>query len=158
MARPLAQFKPSSSSRPQRPGPPANHYAGFPGSGAPAPSNPRRNPNWTPGPQNAQWSTTTNRSSQSYVNPSSVGKGKGGGKGQNEGQGGYGNTQFVSSTVVPETTPVVTPIQTLSATTLPNLPPGIKCISCRLAGRPHEHNYMTCPFFCESDEAKKFQA
>jgi hypothetical protein len=107
---PLAPFRPSSSSRPQRPGPPATHYAGFPGSGAPAPSNPRHNPKWTPGPQNVHWSTTTNRSSQAYANPSSGGKGKGGGKGQNGSQGGYGNTQFVGSTVIPGAAPIVTPI------------------------------------------------
>jgi hypothetical protein len=157
VAKPLAQIRTSLSSRPQRPGPPANHYAGFLGSETPSSSNPRHNPNWTPGPQNAQWSTTTNRSSQPYSNPSSGGKGKGGGKGQNGNQGGYGNTQFVSTTVTPEATPIVTPIQTLSANPRPNLPPGIKCIACRLADRPYEHNYMTCPIFWESEEAKKFQ-
>jgi hypothetical protein len=155
VAKPLAQFRPSSSSRPQRSGPPANHYAGFPGSGAPASSNPRHNPNWSPGPQNAQWNAAPNRS---YANPPSGGKGKGGGKGHSGSQGGNGNTQFVSSTITPAAIPIVTPIQTLSATTLPNLPPGIKCIACKLAKQPYEHNYMTCPLFWESEEAKKFQA
>ncbi len=98
VAKPLAQFKPSSSSRPQRSEPPASHYAGFPGSGAPTSSLPRHNPNWSPGLQNAQWNTAPNRY---YANPPSGGKGKGGGKGQRGSQGGNGNAHFVISTITP---------------------------------------------------------
>ncbi len=129
VANPVSQFKPSSSSRPQRSGPPTGHFAGFPGSGDPASSNPRHNPNWSPGPQNAQW----NASNRSYANPPLGGKGKGGGKGQSGSQGGNENTQFVSSTITPVATPMINHILTLSATTLPNLPTGIKCIACKLA-------------------------
>ncbi len=153
MAEPLAQFRPSSSSRTQRLGPPASHYAGFPGSGAPVSSTPRRNPNWSHGHENAQWNAAPNRT---YANPHSGGKCEGGGKGQGGSQGGYGNSQFVSNAITPLATPVVTPIQTLSATTLPNLPPRIKCISCKLAKRPYKHNNMTCPLIWESEEAKNF--
>ncbi len=113
MTKPLAQFRTSSSGRPQRTGPPANHFAGILGSGDPASSNSRHNPNWSPSPQNTQWNATANRSSQPYPNPATGGKGKGGGKRQSGGQGGCWNTQFVSSTVTPEATPIVTPIKTL---------------------------------------------
>ncbi len=44
MAKPLAHFRPSASSRPRSLGPPANHHAGFPGSGATVSSNPVTTP------------------------------------------------------------------------------------------------------------------
>jgi hypothetical protein len=87
VAKPLAQFGPSSSSRLQRSRHPASHYAGFPGSGTPVSSNPRHNPNWSPGPQNAQWNAAPNRP---YANPPSGGKGKGGGQDMVETQEGIG--------------------------------------------------------------------
>ncbi len=153
MAKPLAKFKPSSSARPQRPGLPTHHYAGLPGRGAPTPSNPRHNPNWTPGPHNAQCNISQNLSSQPYANQPAGGKGKGGEKGQNESQGNYVDTKFVSNTVPP----IVTIIQTLTADKPPIIAEEIRCVACKVAKRPYEHSYMFCSFFSESDEAKNFQ-
>ncbi len=97
VAKPLAQFRPSSSSRPQRSGPLANHYVGFPGSGAPVSSNPVTTPT---GRQVLKNPIGMQR--QIELMPTLllvVGKGKDGGKGQGGSQGGYGNSQFVNSAI-----------------------------------------------------------
>ena len=59
---PIVKFKPAAASRQPNPGPNADHYAGYPGNGAPLS---RSNPNWPQNP-NMGWSPGPHHS---YYNP-----------------------------------------------------------------------------------------
>ncbi len=89
--------------------------------------------------------------------PPSGGKGKGGEMDKVGAKGGMG-TPSLSAVHSPSGYPYRHP-HSAPVSNDPSKPlTGIKCIACKPAKQPYEHNYMTFPLFWESEEAKKFQA
>jgi len=153
---PLKSFRPGPVHRRPQPGPPAAHFAGYPGNGAPHSSS---NPNWPQNPSTGWGPGSHNGYNAGYASrpwPNTPAPGKGAGpsqynewrySGKGKGKGGKGNP--TTHTIAPVQTDIYVP----AASTRNS-----KCGICEREGRDFRHGYMTCAYHLESKRTKEQQA
>ena len=139
---PLKTFRPAPAHRRPQPGPPASHFAGFPGNGAPHSSS---NPNWPQNPSTG-WGPGShngyNAGYADYPRPTTPAPGKGAGAAQftewlhsgkgNQGRGKGGKGHPSTRTVAPIQTNIFVPTPDTRNS---------KCKCCEKEGREFQHGF-----------------